>query len=173
MFIAGDRRFPAASADATSAELLRDIEPLVKQAEKELPRGSYIVMRGQAETMKSSFIGLGIGLVMAIALVLFAIGREFPKLARSVHHHHGAPGRVGGSGVGALSDDDDLERSGADGRHYEHGRGDVQFRAGRQFCAFESSAWNRSADGRLGGRHWPSAARDHDGPGDGDRHVAR
>ncbi len=45
--------------------VLRDIQPLVKQAEKELPRGSFIIVRGQAETMHSSFIGLGIGLVMA------------------------------------------------------------------------------------------------------------
>ncbi|HEY6169256.1 MAG TPA: efflux RND transporter permease subunit, partial [Verrucomicrobiae bacterium] len=57
--------------------VLRDIRPLVKQAEKELPRGSYIIFRGQAETMNSSFTGLGIGLVMAIALIYLLLVMNF------------------------------------------------------------------------------------------------
>jgi multidrug efflux pump subunit AcrB len=57
--------------------LLRDINPLVKQAEKELPRGSYIVVRGQAETMNSSFIGLGIGLCVAIVLIYLLLVLNF------------------------------------------------------------------------------------------------
>ena len=61
--------------------VLRDLKPLVAEAEKELPRGSFIMLRGQAETMQSSFTGLGIGLVMAMALDLLAAGGEFPELA--------------------------------------------------------------------------------------------
>lgn len=57
--------------------VLRDIKPLVKQAEKELPRGSYIVIRGQAETMNSSFMGLGLGLVMAIVLIYLLLVVNF------------------------------------------------------------------------------------------------
>jgi multidrug efflux pump subunit AcrB len=57
--------------------VLRDMQPLVKQAEKELPRGSYIVFRGQAETMRSSFIGLGLGLLMAIALIYLLLVVNF------------------------------------------------------------------------------------------------
>ncbi|MDB6094879.1 MAG: AcrB/AcrD/AcrF family multidrug efflux protein [Verrucomicrobia bacterium] len=34
-----------------------------------LPRGSFITMRGQVESMNTSFLGLGIGVVFAIALV--------------------------------------------------------------------------------------------------------
>ncbi|MBN2505201.1 MAG: efflux RND transporter permease subunit [Verrucomicrobia bacterium] len=49
--------------------VLRAIRPLVAEAEKALPRGSFIMLRGQAQTMDSSFLGLGIGLVMAMALV--------------------------------------------------------------------------------------------------------
>jgi multidrug efflux pump subunit AcrB len=49
--------------------VLRDIEPLVKEAEKQLPRGHYITLRGQADTMRTSYIGLGVGLLMAIALI--------------------------------------------------------------------------------------------------------
>ncbi len=57
--------------------VLHDVEPLVKQAEKELPRGSYIVFRGQAETMRNSFIGLGVGLLMAIALIYLLLVVNF------------------------------------------------------------------------------------------------
>jgi len=57
--------------------LLKDIQPLIKDAEKKLPRGSYIVMRGQAETMHSSFLGLGIGLAAAIALIYLLLVVNF------------------------------------------------------------------------------------------------
>ena len=57
--------------------VLRDIKPLVARAEKELPRGSFIMVRGQAATMRSSFIGLSIGLVMAMALIYFLLVVSF------------------------------------------------------------------------------------------------
>jgi len=57
--------------------VLRDLKPLVAEAEKELPRGSFIILRGQADTMHSSFTGLGIGLVMAIALVYLLLVVNF------------------------------------------------------------------------------------------------
>jgi multidrug efflux pump subunit AcrB len=57
--------------------VLRDIQLLIKQAEKELPRGSLILLRGQAETMHSSFIGLTIGLVMAIVLIYLLLVVNF------------------------------------------------------------------------------------------------
>jgi multidrug efflux pump subunit AcrB len=59
------------------AGVLRDIKPLIAEAEKELPRGSFISLRGQAETMNSSFIGLGIGLVMAVVLVYLLLVVNF------------------------------------------------------------------------------------------------
>lgn len=57
--------------------VMRDIAPLVKEAEKDLPRGSYIVMRGQGETMHSSFLGLGVGLVGAIVLIYLLLVVNF------------------------------------------------------------------------------------------------
>ncbi|HEV8541862.1 MAG TPA: efflux RND transporter permease subunit, partial [Verrucomicrobiae bacterium] len=57
--------------------VLRAIRPLVARAEKELPRGSFIVQRGQAETMNSSFLGLGIGLLMAMALIYLLLVVNF------------------------------------------------------------------------------------------------
>ena len=57
--------------------VLRDVKPLIAQAEKELPRGSFIMLRGQAQTMSSSFRGLGIGLVMAMVLIYLLLVVNF------------------------------------------------------------------------------------------------
>ena len=54
-----------------------DIAPLIEEAKKELPRGSIIFVRGQAETMKSSYLGLGLGLVVAIILVYLLLVVNF------------------------------------------------------------------------------------------------
>ena len=53
------------------------VEKIVKDAEADLPRGSHIAIRGQVDTMKSSFWGLGIGLLMAIVLVYLLIVVNF------------------------------------------------------------------------------------------------
>jgi multidrug efflux pump subunit AcrB len=50
---------------------------IVKKAEKQLPRGSSIVVRGQVDTMHSSFFGLGMGLLFAIVLVYLIIVINF------------------------------------------------------------------------------------------------
>jgi CzcA family heavy metal efflux pump len=49
----------------------------VKEAEKHLPRGSHIFIRGQVQTMKSSFEGLGFGLLGAIVLAYLLIVVNF------------------------------------------------------------------------------------------------
>jgi CzcA family heavy metal efflux pump len=55
----------------------KSFEGIVKAAEKKLPRGSTIKVRGQVETMRSSFIGLGLGLLFAIVLVYLLIVINF------------------------------------------------------------------------------------------------
>ena len=55
----------------------RDIAPIIESAKKDLPRGSEIIVRGQIETMRSSFIGLLEGLVLAIILVYLLIVVNF------------------------------------------------------------------------------------------------
>jgi multidrug efflux pump subunit AcrB len=57
--------------------VLHDLKPVIKQAEKELPAGSFIMLRGQAETMRSSFTGLGIGLIMAMVLIYLLLVVNF------------------------------------------------------------------------------------------------
>jgi multidrug efflux pump subunit AcrB len=55
----------------------RDINPILAAAQKELPRGSQIIVRGQIETMTSSFVGLLGGLALAIILVYLLIVVNF------------------------------------------------------------------------------------------------
>src|ERR1700676_4683409 len=54
-----------------------EVAKRVKEIEKELPRASRMVIRGQVQTMKSSFTGLGFGLVGAIVLVYLLIVVNF------------------------------------------------------------------------------------------------
>jgi CzcA family heavy metal efflux pump len=54
-----------------------EIEKRVHAIENNLPRGSHIVVRGQVETMKSSFAGLGFGLLGAIVLAYLLIVVNF------------------------------------------------------------------------------------------------
>ncbi len=57
--------------------VMRDIEPILDAARKTLPRGSGLLVRGQVETMRSSFQGLAIGLLGAILLVYLLLVVNF------------------------------------------------------------------------------------------------
>jgi multidrug efflux pump subunit AcrB len=48
--------------------IARDINTLIASQRSQLPRGSRVVIRGQVQTMRSSYSGLLIGLLFAIAL---------------------------------------------------------------------------------------------------------
>jgi multidrug efflux pump subunit AcrB len=54
-----------------------DIQKIVDDSRKELPRGSEMVIRGQVQTMKSSYTGLISGLAFAILLVYLLIVVNF------------------------------------------------------------------------------------------------
>ena len=54
-----------------------DIMKALKPFQDHLPRGTQIVVRGQIETMESSFFGLGVGLLGAIVLVYLLIVVNF------------------------------------------------------------------------------------------------
>jgi multidrug efflux pump subunit AcrB len=56
------------------------INDIIAQAKKDLPKGSSVVMRGQVQTMKASFNGLLFGLVGAIVLVYMLIVVNFQSL---------------------------------------------------------------------------------------------
>ncbi len=59
----------ANAQDRDLGSVSRDINSVVAEFKSKLPRGSKIVVRGQVQTMNSSFLGLGLGLMFAIVLV--------------------------------------------------------------------------------------------------------
>jgi CzcA family heavy metal efflux pump len=58
-----------------AADIMKALKPF--QDKNNLPRGTQIVVRGQIETMRSSFFGLGVGLLGAIVLVYLLIVVNF------------------------------------------------------------------------------------------------
>src|SRR5580704_2829534 len=55
----------------------KDTQEVLRPFMEHLPRGTRIEVRGQVETMRSSFLGLGLGLLGAILLVYFLIVVNF------------------------------------------------------------------------------------------------
>ena len=54
-----------------------EVRRALAEFNSKLPRGSYFETRGQVETMRSSFIGLGVGLLFAVILVYFVMVVNF------------------------------------------------------------------------------------------------
>jgi CzcA family heavy metal efflux pump len=67
----------AGTQDRDLGAVAADTDKVLKTFDGQLPRGTHIVVRGQVVTMRSSFIGLGIGLVGAILLVYLLIVINF------------------------------------------------------------------------------------------------
>ena len=57
--------------------VISDVNRVLQPFRQHLPRGTQMIVRGQVQTMRSSFIGLGVGLLAAIVLVYFLIVVNF------------------------------------------------------------------------------------------------
>src|SRR4029077_12333082 len=78
------------------ASVASQVQKLVDEMKPKLPKGSQIVMRGQVETMQASFIGLGVGLAMAIVLVYLLIVVNFQSWTDAFVIVAGAPSALAG-----------------------------------------------------------------------------
>src|SRR6204780_380285 len=67
----------ASTQDRDLGAVATDTQKVLKTFDGHLPRGTRIVVRGQVVTMRSSFIGLGVGLIGAILLVYLLIVINF------------------------------------------------------------------------------------------------
>jgi CzcA family heavy metal efflux pump len=67
----------ASTQDRDLGAVATDTDKVLKTFDGHLPRGTRIVVRGQVATMRSSFFGLGVGLVGAILLVYLLIVINF------------------------------------------------------------------------------------------------
>jgi CzcA family heavy metal efflux pump len=63
--------------DRDMGSVSSDIQGLVDQLRPRLPPGTDVEIRGQAQTMRSSFVQLGVGLAMAIVMVYLLIVVNF------------------------------------------------------------------------------------------------
>jgi len=67
----------ASTQDRDLGGVAAETDKIIKDFNGHLPRGTHIVLRGQVSTMRSSFIGLGVGLLGAIVLVYLLIVINF------------------------------------------------------------------------------------------------
>jgi CzcA family heavy metal efflux pump len=67
----------ATTQDRDLGAVASDVQKLVDATQKDLPRGSSIAIRGQVQTMRTSFVGLFSGLAFAILLVYLLIVVNF------------------------------------------------------------------------------------------------
>ena len=63
--------------DRDLGSVAHDVQAIVAQARKNLPRGTFITVRGQVQTMRNSYAGLLTGLGFAIVLVYLLIVVNF------------------------------------------------------------------------------------------------
>ncbi|MGC2727704.1 MAG: efflux RND transporter permease subunit, partial [Candidatus Sulfotelmatobacter sp.] len=67
----------ASTQDRDLGAVAADTDKVLKTFDGKLPRGTHLIVRGQVATMRSSFFGLGVGLIGAIVLVYLLIVINF------------------------------------------------------------------------------------------------
>jgi CzcA family heavy metal efflux pump len=78
------------------ASVAKEVGRLVDEVRPKLPRGTQVKIRGQVETMHNSFVGLGLGLLMAIVLVYLLIVVNFQSWIDSAIVISALPAALGG-----------------------------------------------------------------------------
>ncbi|MGH9664232.1 MAG: efflux RND transporter permease subunit [Bryobacteraceae bacterium] len=63
--------------DRDLGSVARDVDKVLADFHKKLPPGSFFEERGQVSTMRSSFVGMGLGMIFAIVLVYFVMVVNF------------------------------------------------------------------------------------------------
>lgn len=76
--------------------VLSELQPILNDFNKDLPRGSFIELRGQAETMRTSFTALGLGLAGAIVLIYLLLVVNFQSWLDPFIIIMALPGAIGG-----------------------------------------------------------------------------
>ncbi|MFZ0300311.1 MAG: efflux RND transporter permease subunit [Candidatus Sulfotelmatobacter sp.] len=67
----------ASTQDRDLGAVAAETDQVLKTFDGKLPRGTHLIVRGQVATMRSSFFGLGVGLIGAIVLVYLLIVINF------------------------------------------------------------------------------------------------
>ena len=88
VYASNDRRDLGGVAD--------DIDRIVASARKTLPRGSQIIVRGQVSSMRSSFLGIGVGILGAVVLAYILMVINFQSWVSPLVIVLGLPGGLAG-----------------------------------------------------------------------------
>jgi len=134
-----------------------DVMRIVAANEKSLPRGSFLRVRGQLETMRASIPRAAWRAGLCHRARLSAHRGELSIMARSFHHHHGSARGSGWYRGLSLCHPHHTECPGTDGRHHVHGSGHSE----QHPCHIVR---NRSG--------WPSTATQSGLPSNPDLHVS-
>ena len=146
------------------------VEKIVKAHERKLPRGMFVSVRGQVQTMRSSYISLLGGLVFAIVLVYMLIVVNFQSWLDPFIIITALPAALAGIVVFLFLTHTSLSVPALMGRHYVYGRGDGQQHSGG-FVREDTVLGTRRCHpgcGRGGCYTLPSSL--HDSAGDDHRH---
>ena len=98
----------------------------MREEEAHLPRGTSFDLRGQMETMQSSFFRLSLGMIFAVVLVYLLMTVNFQSWLDPFIILMALPGAHGRHIMDAVRHRHDAQRSVIDGRHHVHRRGDRQ-----------------------------------------------
>ena len=99
--------------------VLADVEKVAKSMEDEKPRSAEIEIHGQAAADARRLCRADLRAARRDRAGLSADRRQFPILARSLHHHYGLARRTGGHRVGVVPDPYASVGARADGRHHD------------------------------------------------------
>ncbi len=108
----------AGTQDRDLGGVSSDIARIVKNFDKQLPRGSTITIRGQVETMASSFSGLAIGLIFSIVLVYLLMVVNFQSWVDPFIIITALPGALCGNRLDAVPYRDNAECAVTDGHNH-------------------------------------------------------
>ena len=106
-----------------------DIDRNLSETRKDLPRGSYVAVRGQVHTMTSAYSQLYFGLAGAVVLVYLVIVVTAQSWLDPFIIITALPGALAGNHLDAVHDRDDTVGPGIDGRGHVHGHSNGQQRA--------------------------------------------
>jgi multidrug efflux pump subunit AcrB len=73
-----------------------DVDRIIAKAQPTLPKGTSVVMRGQVASMRSSFVGLGLGVAFAMVLVYLLLVINFQTWLDPLVIVLGLPGALAG-----------------------------------------------------------------------------
>jgi multidrug efflux pump subunit AcrB len=114
--------------DRDLGAVAKNVEAIVHRHQNQLPRGMFVTLRGQVQTMRSSYISLLGGLAFAIVLVYMLIVVNFQSWLDPFIIITALPAAL--AGAVSFSHPHHAERACLDGRHHVYGRGHSQQHSG-------------------------------------------